>query len=323
MNEQKAPQPDDRSSHARYFGYAAVFVLAIAGYFVLFQPGFGVLESARAQVNPVRIGESVAETITEHGGASSLDTAAEQMAEEAVREQEAEGIPGIEIPEELPPGESAEAAQVSIAGGVELPTYYISYEGLGGQDFRDMEDEELREALMLVPEVRGEARIADLMMPILRRFQVMTSPPTPDPVGDEVPAWDSGMRRYSPFDALGRDGGTIPGPIHSIPPFPPLDLGEGPVSPDEPTAGQVARMLTIVGIIGEPGNYRAIIAGGGQQRLFQVGDVVEATERTSFVVEEITMSAVVIANETRSGDRAPILFTESDPGISGISISFY
>lgn len=312
MNRQQVPQSNDRDKIARYVPFAAIVVLVVVSYFVLFQPGFGIINQASAQINPVAIGEDLAEQLSETAGSTSLDDAAEQPSEEAAPEDifETGDPPPVEI---SPPGGT---------GGGEL-RYTISDEDVGGTDFKDLTPEEIRERLYLLPELRRNDVLIEKAMPILIRFQTMVKPPWEWTEEDEEGPWESGARRYSPFDPVGlRDPSEGQGlPRFAMPPFPPLDEEGGTTPRGEPTAHQVALASVVVGVLGEPGNFLAIIEGGGERRHLRIGDEIQATEITTFVVTEISPGGVIIQNISRTGDVGRIKFRAGNEDISGITMS--
>ncbi len=299
MNRQQEPQSNDRDKAARYVPFAAIVVLAVVSYFVLFQPGFGIINQASAQVNPVAIGEDLAEQLSETAGRTSLD--------EAAPEEEVEDVPPVEISQ---PG--------GTWGGDQR--YTISDENVRGTDFKDLTHEEIRERLYLLPELLGNDDLIDKAMSVLIRFQTMVKPPWEWTEGEEL-IWESGARRYSPFDPVGMRNPPDPRLTVPTPPFPPLEDDGGIIRTDEPTAHQAAMAAVVVGVLGEPGNFLAIIEGGGERRQLRLGDEIQATERTTFVVTEISPSGVVIQNISRTGDVGRINFGASNEAISGITMS--
>lgn len=324
---EKPPTPESNESRAllRLILPAVFGVLLVAGYLVLSQPGLGVLPSAQAQVNVQRIGESVAETVTEEGSKTSLDVAAEQTGEEGeATEEEEEVQPGVEPIEfeegELPPGETAE-----LGGGEEeaFPLPSISTEGVGGTPIADLSPDEMREMLEELPETGGSKRVIDALMPILRRFQVMVSPPwsSPREFGAERKPWEADSRRYSPFDPVGQRTPGARARVEAIPPFPGFGGEERPGEKEHPTVEQFVRTLSLRGVVGEPGNYRAIISGQGQERQFGVGEEIATVGDSVFVVKEITMNGVRIENAAFSGEEALLQFVERT-GIADVSISY-
>lgn len=305
MNRQQ-PQSNDQDKFARYVPFAAIVVLVVVSYFVMFQPGFGIINEASAQINPVAIGEDLAGQLSETAGRTSLDDAVEQPAEEAAP---------VDILET-----GATPPSVGTAGS-ELQ-YTISDADVGGTDFKDLTPEEIREHLYQLPELRGSDVLIDKAMPVLIRFQTMVKPPWEWTEEGDDPV-ESGARRYSPFDPVGlRHGPRGPRVTpFAMPPFPPLEDTGGLPERGEPNAYEAALASVVVGILGEPGNFLAIIEGGGERRQLRIGDEIQATERTTFVVTEISPSGVTIQNIHRTGDIGRIKFRSGNEDISGITMS--
>lgn len=305
----------------------AIAILVIASGFVVFSSRSGLMQEASAQVNVPKIGEQVGQQVTESGGRTSLDQAREE--EPPTTEQELAGeqeITTIAPPEDMP-GETAELpgtektfVQYDLGPG---SPYYISREGIGGKRFTELTPDELYEQLSKVSMVAQQPEPArkimmEILMPVMLRFQYMVSPKPELKPGEKEP-WVSGARRYSPFDVVG-GGGPPVGPTKPVPPFPPLEQVGGLVS-QGPSAQQVASAIRIIGILGEEGSYLAILNVAGVEKKVSVGDEVATVDESAFVVTEITMNAVRIANRARPADQGLIQFT-SRKGIADISISY-
>lgn len=313
----------------RFAPYSLIFVLFLLGIFIVYT-GSALVNPARAQVNLGRVGEVVTDTVSE--------AAAERAGEIAEAELELEG-PGevIEVvpEEELPPPESAElepqepelteeqARQISAQ-------YETSSEGIGGKNFRDLTDYELRQNLDDIINMLWGASSEELvsgLLPIFQRFQIMVSNPK-EQVDDWVqPPWDSGTRRYSPFDPPGISGAPPIG-IRPVPAF--LNpMGPGIVQgPDlQPTAQQIALITVLKGVMGEPGSYFAILIPPGESTEIRVtqGDTIASwpigDTPANYIVTEITLSGVKIINENRPAEVGLIQFA-ARTGIPEISISY-
>ncbi len=300
--------------------YAVIAVLLIVGYFILFHTGNN---TAQAQVNPGRVGEAVVEQIT--------GAATERSAEIAEVEAELEdpGSTGMDFEEEeidITPsedmaGDSVELIEEPEEEMVSVMDFSLSSEGLGGKYINDLDQEELSQYLFQLEDTQGDPRCVNQLIPILQRFQVMTSPPRSwmHLEEDETPPWLSESRRYSPFDPVGGGGGAAPSMLgHPIPPFPPIERGVDYVETGL-TAQQVARSIKLVGVMGEAGDYMAILSAYGEDVVLNVGDEVITRENQTFIVEEISQTGVRIMNQARPQDKGLIQFVEQE--LSGIEIS--
>ena len=313
--------------------FVVVAIVIVAGY--LAASYFGTIQSANAQVNYGRIGQTVTEQITENAGRSSLDQAGGQPLEGAPEgAPSAGGAEGVVLggPGSFPPvGETAEPANegappvtYDISPGSQ---YYTSSEDIGGQRVQDLAPATLRALVAQIPLVTSQPDenyrqlIIATLVPILERFQVMVRAPAQAgsfPVGKGP--WDSGSRRYSPFDIVG-GGGPPPGRSTPVPPFPPLQQEGGGQKAEGPTAADVASALKLVGVLGQPGNYTAILTGAGVEKRLAIGDEVGKIGDVVFIVTDISMSSVRIANQARPNDQGLIQFV-SRQGIADISLSY-
>jgi hypothetical protein len=326
MDRHQVPQSSDQGGIARFIPYATIIVLVVASWFVLFQPGVGIMKSASAQANVEKIGEDAAESVTENAGRSSVDTATEQPPTEAPDETGAAGQAPVEtgMPEgELPPGESAET-QPSTEEAESTRTYYLDYEGIGRPSFTELTPEQIESALYNIRETKQNEVFIAKLVPIMLRFQTMVKPPWEYVEGGNLP-WDSGASRYSPFDTVGITGREPPvGRPEAIAPFPPLEQEAGPSAGarGEPEAKDISAAFIVVGILGEPGDFLAIVDGLGQRLQVRVGDEIPATANTSFVVTEISITmGVRIQNSKRESDTDIIHFAASDEKLSGVTLS--
>jgi len=327
MNTFPGNNGDRRAMLLRLLPYAGILVLLVAGYFVLFHSGLGSMPSAQAQVNYPRIGEQVVEGVTEAAAEHEAGLAGAGREVEApgsaevVEEREPEAVPS----RELPPGESAEPEAEEAKGPPVYvgpgSLYYTSSEGIGGKSFADLEPQELREFLMSIPEIGGSVTQVDSLMPLLLRFQTMAKPSEPYPQAG-VPPWQSGWRRYSPFDPIGGPATAIAPRARAVPPFPPLVRVEGR-EVRGPTAQQVADALRLVGVMGEPGAYLVILSGFGYEKVLTVGEEIHRIGDFAYVVTDISLGEVRIARVGKPDDVGLIQFTPREgSGISELSITY-
>ncbi|HEX9745394.1 MAG TPA: hypothetical protein VGB30_08195 [bacterium] len=306
---------------------AIVFViLCLAGYLVV-SSGMGI-GSVNAQVNYGRIGESVTEQIDEAAreteqnyseATSELESGTSDTEEQPVEETETE-IPGLEPG--LPEGMMEDLDNYEI----DEADLNVSSDGVGGKEITDMTVEELEAALLDLPAVPPGA--VPTLIPILTRFQEMVRPPwdLPDSTDENamVP-WKADARRYSPFDPAGvRNTQRDPRSANPSPPFPnPEGLTDLPSRP-EINAAMIAANLRLRGVMGSEESFRAILAGGGQEKTVMVNDVIAEYEGVVFIVEEISLNRVKISNQARPSDNAFVTFVESSAlnTIQEFSISF-
>lgn len=322
--------PNRKHKAARLFASVAALLL-LAGWVVLFQPGYGIVQSASAQVNIQKVGEAVTETVGEAAGQSAQNLAGGEPSAPEQGEESAAGPEGIVLnPPENVPGESAELApeeETKVYDTGPGSMYYIDCSMVGGPSIVDLDAETLRaqiaqiETVASAPEPARTAMI-DTLFPILRRFQDMVSPPwdIKSLKEGESPPWllaDS--RRYSPFDVVG-GGGPPAAAGKPVPPFPPLEQVGG--QQPQVTSAQVASALRLVGVVGEPGSYLAVLRGpGGEELRLGVGDEVTRQGDAVFIVTDISLAAVRIANRARPNDQALVQFVSRE-GIADMSISY-
>lgn len=311
--------------------HALIVLLLILGVVLLYAE-FGAVSPVQAQVNLGQIGSTITETIGE--------AASETAGEYAEAEAEIEGAVPEPEPvdeDELPPPESVEVEPEVILSQeqaeVLLEQFYTSTEGIGGKHFMDLEDDEIWASLNdIVIQLAGvdNPAFVDGLMPIFQRFQIMVRPPV-DQVSDwEQPPWESGERRYSPFDAPGMVGphdglGTRP-----LPPFPSENVyGPGVVRGPEPTvtAAMVASLIRLKGVLAEGDNYVAILLMQGQEQRVKVGDhilvggqVLTIGDKT-WIITEIDMNSVKIETDGDPNDVGVIHFGERTQ-IQNFSISY-
>jgi len=319
----------------RFVPYAIGLVVLIVGFMGL-RSGLGLVGPASAQVNVQRVGEAAAEQAT---GAprSSLEQAGEAAtAAPAEGENPAGGEVSAGGAGELVlnepanvPGETAAPADQTPAVVYETgpgTRFYVSEAGVGGVDIRDTDVPTLRsffgqmELIAVQPEPIRNSLI-ELGTSIMSRFQAMVSPPW-DPKwlqAGETPPWLADTHRYSPFDPVG-GGGPTAGPTKPVPPFPPLERTGG-ARQVEITAVQIAAGIELRGVLGEPGNYRAILRSGSTELNLGVGEDLVTIGDTTFVVTEVNLGSVRIASDKRPSDQALIQFV-SRAGIADISISY-
>jgi len=317
MKEKLVKKENNRETGtAAFVPYAAIFAVLIISYFVLFHTGLGSINSAQAQVNLGKVGEVVVDTVTE--------AATEKQGElsEATGELESPGSTveegeGEEIPVDLP-------ADAAPAKGEPLDTgpgsaYYMSREGLGGKNITELNDQELATYILRLTEVSGNISYLGLAMPIMKRFQVMVSPPEDI---TEQGVWLSGTRRYSPFDAIGGGPSKVTGlAVRPVPPFQPLEDIVDKKGP-EITAQQAARAIKLVGVMGQEGEYFAILNIIGDEKIVRVDDELGPYLDQTYRVMEISMDAVRIANVAYPNDVGIVSFVERDvSGIIEFSIS--
>jgi len=319
MKEKLVKKGNNRENWtAAFVPYAAIVAVLIISYFVLFHTGLGSINSAQAQVNLGKVGEVVVDTVTE--------AATEKQAElnEATGELESPGSTAEEGEgggEEVPVGQPADSGT---AKGEPTDTgpgsaYYMSREGLGGKNITELNEQELATYILQLTEVGGNTEYLELAMPIMERFQVMVSPPE---VITEEGVWLSGTRRYSPFDPVGGGPTKVAGPATKpIPPFQPMEELAGKKGP-EITAEQAARAIKLVGVMGEEGEYFAILNILGDEKIVRVGDELGPYLEQTYTVLEISLDAVKIANIAYPSDVGIVSFVERDvSGIIEFSIS--
>lgn len=293
-------------------------IIGVIGLYLLFTPGFGLTEVAVAQVDPTRIGETVTESVGESTRQETEKVSEAMSATEGPGETEGEPV------DEEPQGdiadnpEPADSDQQDPLAGVE-----ISAEGIGGKDITELTLPELYISLMkldAVTEVNYPFFIA-----IMARFQQMVRPPINTENFDlaENPPWISESRRYSPFDPVGTRPPVPAMQTRPLPPFQNPEVIAGPRRP-EVTAAQVASAFRITGVMGEPGNYRAILVGLNQEKTVTTGDIVAQMEDLVFIVEEITLNNVKVIKEGNSSDFGLISFggRETHESIQEFSISY-
>ncbi len=313
----------------RFAPHAVILVMFLLGIFIIYS-GSALINPARAQVDLGRVGEVVTDTVS--------GAAAERAGEIAEAELELESPAEVieEVPEEeLPPPESIEVEpeEQEITEEQEraiIAQYHTSSEGIGGKKFRDLNDFELRQNLddiiTMIFGASNEAAVSGLL-PIFQRFQVMVSSPYEQIDDWNQPPWDSGARRYSPFDPPGIAGAPPIG-IRPVPPFP-NPLGVGVVRGPEltPTARQIAQLTVLKGVMGEPGSYFAIlippdgraeirVTEGDSIATWPVGDT-----PANYIITEITLSGVKIINENKPAEVGLVHF-RARTGMPEISISY-
>jgi hypothetical protein len=324
--------PDNNKSRilltpSRIIPVATIVVLLGAVYVFMFRSDLGLVQSAGAQINPQRIGESITQQI-EQAPKSSLESAGGQASPPPAAAETPAGGEIPVIPAENAPGETAQPAETGAGTVYDTQPgsrFYVDSTGVGGTKFTDMDAASVQALVLQIPDIAKEApevqrMMLDTLMPILLRFRTMVSPPKAfENVGAEgtVP-WKSDSSRYSPFDTVG-GGGPPVGAAQPIPPFPPLEQVGGPQE-QGPNAQQVASAFKLVGIIGEPGDYRAILTGPKSLQV-RIGDEFVTVGETVFTVADITFGAVRIVNKARAGDTGLIQFV-SRQGIADVSISY-
>jgi len=326
--------PDNNKSKtlltpSRIIPVATIVVLLGAVYVFMFRSDPGLVQSASAQVNPQRIGESITQQI-EQAPKSSLESAGGQASPPPAAGETPAGEEIPVIPAENAPGETAqlpaaESGAVNVSDTQPGGKYYLDSEGVGGTKFTDLDAASVQALVLQIPDIARESPevqriLLDTLMPILLRFRTMVSPPKQfENIGTEqtVP-WKSDSNRYSPFDIIG-GGGPPVGATQPVPPFPPLEQTGGPQE-QGPNAQQVASAFKLVGIIGEPGNYQAILSGPKELQV-RVGDEFVTVGETTFMVADITIVAVRIVNKAQAGDQGLIQFVSRE-GIADVSISY-
>lgn len=329
MNKLPGNNSDRQIQIARLIPYLSIGVLLVASYFILFHSGTGFMQSAQAQVDVGRVGEQIVETVTEAAGErqGELAEAEQEMADPGITEDEEEPmeVPEEIAPEDLPPGESAEPEEEErepVYIGPESP-YYTSSEGLSGSSLESLPSDELRTLLLMLPQMQGNEGALDTLMPIIQRFQLMIQPPLAYERFEGEPPWMSDSARYSPFDPVGLQ----PPPPRSqrpVPPFRPIPGVEGPTQGPDITAQMVANNINLVGVMGEEGEYLAILDIGGDQKVVSVGDEIGRRGEYAYLVDEISFGQVRIVREGRPEDTGIIFFTEQAGagGVQEISIAY-
>jgi len=337
MKKQPVEKKNMKDVIRKYLPYGVIAALILVSGFILLRSESGLVGSVQAQTNPQAIGDTIVDTVT--------GAAAEHNAEiaEAEREIETAGDEPEPVEEEMAPSLEdvlGETAVPEMQGAPEVEPvfvgpgspYYTSSEGLGGLNIVEMTYDELYRALFLLNEIQAapnQTGAVSQLLPVVTRFQHMVTPPREvvEGVGineeEDIP-WESGARRYSPFDPVGVDSGVPSGRATPLPPFS-FDItgrdistvDEGP----ECSASNVASSLTLKGVIGEVGNYRCILEGMGEEKELGVGEEVVYLCEKHYIVMEITLTMVVIADETDMSNRGVVQFGSRE-GISGISISY-
>jgi len=224
---------------------------------------------------------------------------------------------------DLPPGESAEEEEEErepVYVGPGSP-YYTSSEGIGGRELSELGTDELQVFLQRIPEAQGSM---DVLLAILERFQFMIQPPLDYEEFEGSPPWESDAARYSPFDPVGLQT-PVSRRARPVPPFQPIPgIDGGPERGPEITAQLVANNLDIVGVMGEPGDYLAIIDVAGDQKVVAEGDEIGRRGEYAYLVDEISFGQVRIVRDGNPQDTGIIFFTEQQGGggIAEISISY-
>jgi hypothetical protein len=337
MNLKPVNNSTRKSALPRVLPLAGLAITLVAGFFILFGSGYGGAQVASAQVNFPKIGEQVAGQVSESAGKSSVSQAPDQaappptaLAGETAPGEMSAGMTESEVSTlEGIPGESA----TSSGAGDQVvydtspgSAWYVNGEGVGSVKLTDLTTDQLLSEIQKIPEYaaapdKAKATLLQTLMPILERFQVMVSPPIKltELKPGEKPPWEAGnLRRYSPFDVVG-GGGPPPGKTTPIPPFPPLTQQNKPKN--LVSASQLAAGLKLVGVLGEPGSYQAILTGAGMEKRLRVGDELTKVGEESFIISDITMSSVRISNKERPADQALVQFV-SRSGIADVSISY-
>ncbi len=310
--------------------YATIVILLVVSYFALFHSGNGFMQTASAQTQPGRIGEAITDTVTgaaaEHSG--DIAEVEAELDSPASMEEETEPAGPPEIDEaDLPPGESAElgvdAGGQTVIDIREGTPYYTNAEGVGGNEFIEMDEDEIRLILMEVDAIMGSEAIVNSLMPLVLRFQEMVSPPVDPRTFGENPPWTSESRRYSPFDPVGIQGGPIRR-SEAVPPFRnPLPGIDVVVDQPEINAEMVAQSISLVGVIGEPGSYQAILTAFGYERRVAIGDEVITISEKTYIISDISLLNIIITDNSNERDTAVIPFIEQErAGIAEMSFSY-
>ncbi len=331
MNKLPQNTNDFHGKVSRLWPYLAIAALIVISYLVLFHTDLLRMSPAQAQVNVGKVGEAVTEQVT---GAAAEHNADLSQAEAATESGEtpqastpqtgtpAEGEAAPSIGE--PIGESAQAGgEADAAAPPSAASYSISTEGIGGKKLIDLTNEEIRQGLLSLTDVGGSEQITNALMPIILRFKIMVSPPEnyaqlPD---SQLP-WKSTSTRYSPFDPVGVRTSQPAGAGHAMPPFPPVVSTTPETTRPRITAQQVADAIKLKGVMGEAGDYLAILTLPTGEKIVKVGDEVGTLQDITFVVDEISLNSVRIRNVKKEDDKGVIQFVEEESiGVTEFSIS--
>jgi len=322
-------KPDYGERAKKFAPYAVIIlVLAVGVIFVVSQ--FGAVGPVQAQVNLGRVGNVVTETVGEAASETAGDYAQTQ------NEIENPTPPPAENQEVTEPAGTPGPEPVAVAPVEELTPeeaqkmkeqFYTSTEGIGGKHFTELSDMEIRVSLdEIVTTLAGTQNelFVDALMPIFERFQIMVKPPV-DQVNDwALPPWESGERRYSPFDMPGMPNpGTGLG-LEPLPPFTNTQVyGEPPGENKGPdiTAEMVAMVMRLKGVLADGNEFIAIVQVLNEEKRFKVGDEVFNSGQKSYVVTEIDMSSVKIQAADDSSDVGIIHFGTRTQ-IQNFSISY-
>jgi len=326
MNMQPRQRREIQDRLSRYAPYATIFVLLVVSYFALFHSGVGFTNSANAQVNLGRVGEAAAETAT---GAASEHAADIAEVEGGLETPVDEGVePDTDEP--IPAGDAPAESVEIISDGRYMPDtgpgtiWFTDPTGIDGTRIYDLTPQEMFDSLLALEDLQGSVEAATSMMPILLRFQTMVSPPMESWVEDEEP-WVSGERRYSPFDPVGMGDPTPTRRYEPVPPFqnPLPGLVQTDHTADMINAQSVAASLSLIGVFGDVGDYRAIISAGEYEKTVGVGEELITISQKTYIVEEITLLNIKIVNVDRPDDTALISFIDQErSGISELSFSY-
>lgn len=334
MKTYNEKNPDKREK-AKRPGQLALIVLVLAAAVVVTLTQFGAVAPVQAQVNLGRVGETVTDTVGEAASETAGRYAeAEQEIEnptpvEAGGDMGTEALEPAEVVEVAPEEEiSEEMAQVI------TEQYYTSSEGISGKKFVELTDDEIRANLdEIVTALSGSSNeiYVNALLPIFQRFQVMVSPPVDQVEDFEQPPWESGERRYSPFDPPGIAG---PGPGFGIEPVPPFTREEpyGPGGQTGPElvidAEMIAQLTRLKGVLSEGDSYVAILTIQGVEQRVRVGDYlmyspgqVLVIGEDKYVVTEISMNSVKIQTENDTSDTG-IIYFGARTQIQNFSISY-
>jgi hypothetical protein len=323
-------KPDFEERAKKLAPYAVIIlVLAVGVIFII--PQFGAVRPVQAQVNLGRVGNVVTETV----GEAASETAGEYA--QTQNEIENPTLQPAGNPEETAPAETPATEPVAVNAEEEVLSeeeaqamreqFYTSSEGIGGKHFTELNDIEIRAGLdEIITTLSGSRNdmFVDALLPIFQRFQIMVKPPV-DQVNDwALPPWESGERRYSPFDMPGMAGAGAGLELEPLPPFPNIEVYGAPLGENKGpdiTAAMVAMLLRLKGVLADGNEYVAIILVYDQEKRLKVGEEVWNSGQQSYIVTEIDMSSVKIQAADDSSDVGVVHFG-TRAQIQNFSISY-
>jgi len=331
MNKLPQNTNDLHGKVARLWPYLTIAALIVVSYLVLFHTDLWRMSPAQAQVNVGKVGEAVTEQVTGAAAEHNADLSQAEAATESGETPQA-STPQTETPAEgeavpsigEPIGESAQAGgEGEAAAPPSAESYSISSEGVGGRKLIDLTNEEIRQGLLDLTDVGGSEQIADALMPIILRFKIMVSPPENyGQLPDTQLPWKSTSTRYSPFDPVGVRTAQPAGAGHPIPPFPPVVSTTPETTRARITAQQVADNIKLKGVMGEAGDYLAILTLPTGEKIVKVGDEIGTLQDITFIVDDISLNSVRIRNTKKEDDKGVIQFVEEESiGVTEFSMS--